>query len=306
MSHVVEEPPSPIPAAREQNDITVDEAVRRLRADPAWADLVRDAYLGRDVEDSARRFLASAEFQEVRQLLGASLKGACVLDIGAGTGIASMAFLSAGARRVIALEPDPSDEVGRGAIGRMDPQGHLEVVEAYGESIPLETGSVDIVYLRQLLHHARDLPKLMAECARVLRPGGVLLACREHVVDNSAQLAAFLAEHPIHRLAGGENAFSLSEYLAAMRDAGLRLERVIGPRDSVINAFPLVRSSEELAELPRRALERRFGLLGRLAGHMPGVQRLVRARMRRSAGSVPGRLYSFLASKPALRPSIGS
>jgi hypothetical protein len=37
----------------------------------------------------------------------------------------------------------------------------------------------------------------------------VLLATREHVVDDPAQHAEFLARHPVHQLAGGENAFSL-------------------------------------------------------------------------------------------------
>lgn len=300
MQPVVKQMPAgPVAGAREWTDVSVDEAIRRLRADPSWADLVRDAYLGRDVADSARRFSASGEFQEVKAILADLLQGGAVLDIGAGTGIASAALLSAGARRVVALEPDPSDEVGRGAIARLDPEMRIEVVDGFGEAIPFPSEAFDVVYVRQLLHHAEDLQQLVSECARVLRTGGVLMACREHVVDNEAQLAAFLATHPVHRLAGGENAYSLPEYLAAISNAGLRLDRVFGPLDSVINAFPMARSREDLDAAPRRALQRRFGLAGALAGHVPGVQSLVAARMRRSAQSVPGRLYSFVASKPA-------
>ncbi len=50
--------------------MTIDEAIRSLRHDPRYADLVRDAYLGRDVADSVRRFETSAEFQAVRAILG--------------------------------------------------------------------------------------------------------------------------------------------------------------------------------------------------------------------------------------------
>ena len=68
---------------------SIDEAIRTLRASPAHVALVRDAYLGRDVKESAERFLTSAEFQAVRLLLDGKLERAVVLDVGAGTGIAN-------------------------------------------------------------------------------------------------------------------------------------------------------------------------------------------------------------------------
>jgi SAM-dependent methyltransferase len=273
--------------------VTIDEAIRSLRQDPRYADLVRDAYLGRDVADSVRRFDASAEFQAVRAILGDRLGGATVLDLGAGTGIASVAFGRAGAGRVIAAEPDESDEVGRGAMARAG--ADFEVIDAVGERLPLPDASVDIVYARQVLHHAQDLERLMAEVARVLRPGGVMLACREHVVDDDGQLQLFLANHPVHQLAGGENAFPLPRYVAAIRAAGLVDLTVLDPWDSVINAFPAVRSAEELGRMPVERLRRRLGALGRLAGAIPGVQQLVWRRIRRPD---PGRMYSFIAHKP--------
>ena len=281
---------------QEVASLSTDDAIRRLRTDPASAELVRDAYLGRDVGDSGRRFAESAEFQELRALLGQELTGACVLDVGAGTGIASLAFVSNGARRVIALEPDPSDEVGRGAISRLDPDGRIELLDASGEEIPLPDQSVDIVYARQLLHHARDLPQLVRECARVLRSGGFFVACREHVVADEAELTAFLAAHPVHQLAGGENAFPLAAYRDAIRAAGLELQQVLGPWDSIINAYPAARTSAELAQLPRAALKRRLGVVGGVASRIPGVPRLVRALRR----GEPGRLYSFVARKPGV------
>jgi ubiquinone/menaquinone biosynthesis C-methylase UbiE len=274
--------------------VTIDEAIRSLRQDPRYADLVRDAYLGRDVADSFRRFEASDEFQAVCAILGDRLRGATILDLGAGTGIASLAFSIAGAGHVIAVDPDPSDEVGRGAMIRLGDTSRFEVRDGVGESIPESDNSVDIVYCRQMLHHARDLNRVLVECQRVLKPGGLLLACREHVVDDRHQLAVFLASHPVHQLAGGENAFALSAYVEAIQQSGLVLERVIGPMDSVINAFPAVRTTTELQALPREKLVRRLGPLGRLAWRVPGVPSLVRAHLNRA---VPGRMYSFVAHK---------
>jgi SAM-dependent methyltransferase len=277
--------------------MTIDEAVRQLRRDPDCADLVRDAYLGRDVADSQRRFAASAEFAAAIDLLGGSVRGRTVVDLGAGTGIAAAAFRAAGAGRVIAIEPDPSDEVGRGALirGGVD----AEVIDSVGEDLSLASTSVDIVYLRQVLHHASDLDGLVAEVARVLRPGGTFLACREHVVDDEAQLRDFLAAHPIHRLAGGENAFSLDRYQRAIAGAGLVLDRSIGHWESVINAFPTARSDAELATLPTTlptiSLTQRFGRIGSVAARLGPVRGW---EWRRLAGPQPGRLYTFVAHRP--------
>ena len=76
--------------------MTVENAVRVLRSRPECAELVRDAYLGTDVVESARRFEASGEFAEVCRILESFLPAAAVLDIGAGVGIASYAFVRAG------------------------------------------------------------------------------------------------------------------------------------------------------------------------------------------------------------------
>ncbi len=273
----------------------LDEAVRRFREDPRYADLVRDSYLGRDVHASAERFYHSAEFTEVRSLLGDKIYGGRVLDLGAGVGIASYAFIQSGAYRVYAIEPDLSDEVGCGALRRLARDGlTIKIIRALGEHIPLKSESLDIVYARQVLHHTHDLPRVLSECARVLRRGGVFLACREHVVDNERQLQTFLHRHLIHQLVGGENAYRLDEYLDAIGQAGLHLEELFGPWDSILNAFPAVRNSDELGTFARTLLRRKLGLLGLLMSFLPGVQALVWRYLKRP---VPGRMYSFLAMK---------
>jgi ubiquinone/menaquinone biosynthesis C-methylase UbiE len=275
--------------------VTTEQAVRILRADPKFADLVRDSYLGSDVHESASRFLSSSEFREVRRLLARAADGSRILDLGAGTGIVSYAFAMSGADRVVAVEPDPSDEIGRGAISRLRGKLPIWIVGALGERLPLIDESIDVVYIRQTLHHAFDLPQLLRECARVLRPRGVLLACREHVVDDDRELEAFLLGHPVHRLAGGEHAYRLAQYISAITRAGLQLQTVLPTSSSIINAFPEVRDRDELTEFPRRLLTERFGVFGRFASYVPLVNVLVRARLWRH---VPGRMYSFLAVKP--------
>ena len=106
--------------------------MQRLRADPRFADLVRDTYIDEDVSASATRFEASGEWQAVHELLKPCLPGATVIDLGAGNGIASRALANAGAGRVFAVEPDSSDSIGRGANVQIATPGATNVVCADG------------------------------------------------------------------------------------------------------------------------------------------------------------------------------
>jgi SAM-dependent methyltransferase len=275
--------------------LTVEEAIRCLREDPNHSDLVRDAYLDEDVREAAERFRTSAELAELVELIGPFLRRGRVLDLGAGNGIASYALALAGARYVHALDPEPSSVVGIGALRTLTAGLPVFPMVAVGERIPLRDESMDLVYIRQVLHHASDLTTLLSECARILKRGGALIACREHVVDNERQLREFLRNHPVHQLAGGEHAFRLPEYVQAIEAGGLRIRRIMRPWDTIINAFPAVRTTSELRRFPITLLERKLGAVGSLIGRLPAVQRLVLWQLNRSA---PGRLYSFLAVKP--------
>lgn len=276
--------------------LSVDEAIQQLRRDPVYAGLMRDAYLEADTAACAERFRQSAEFAETCHLLGRAHCQGTILDLGAGTGLATYAFARSGAKQVYALEPDPSEVVGQGAIRRITSElTNVEVLDAPGEDLPLSAASVEVVYARQVLHHIYDLPRVLRESARVLKPGGKFLACREHIVDDADQLQEFLRQHPVHQLAGGEHAHPLSTYTGAIQISGLSLVRVFQVWDTVINAFPAVRSPEELEHYPQALLRRKFGVVGDWVGGWSWVRWLVWRRLNRPA---PGRLFSFLAVKP--------
>jgi len=274
--------------------LSIDAAVRLLRTQPQHAELIRDAYLGPDVLESARRFAVSSEFEEVKRLLAGRIQNGVIADLGSGTGIASWAFAQSGAKRIYALEPDHSSEVGQGAISKLSVGSPIEILAAAGEEIPLGDGTVDIVYIRQVLHHIQDLPVMLRECVRILKEGGLFLACREHVVDDESQKVEFLKNHPMHQLTGTENAYPLEKYIEAINGADLSLLNIFGPWDSIINAFPSVHSNEELKDYARLTLQRHLGFMGRLASFVPGVQALIWRRLRRPT---PGRMFTFLAKK---------
>jgi ubiquinone/menaquinone biosynthesis C-methylase UbiE len=273
--------------------MTPEEAVLYLRQDPKYAQVLENAYLGVDVHKCGEQFARSAEFAEVRNLLG-EVNDYDVLDLGAGTGIASYAFAKYGAHRVYALEPDPSEVVGYGAIRRLTFGMPVTIIAGCGETIPLPDKTVEIVYTRQVLHHTRNLARMIEECARVLKDKGIFLACREHVVDDEAQRKIFLSKHLLHAFTGSENAFPLPTYLQAIRNAGLETQEVLGPWDTVINIFPALRTTEELRKYPQTLLKKRCGHLGAWLGQFSLVQNLIWKRLKRPT---PGRMYTFLAMK---------
>jgi len=84
-----------------------EEAIEILRADPQHRELVHDAYLTADLLGNCRRFADSAEFIEVRKLIGSYRQNARdVLDIPAGNGIATYAFARAGFDVEAICDPD--------------------------------------------------------------------------------------------------------------------------------------------------------------------------------------------------------
>jgi SAM-dependent methyltransferase len=154
------------------------------------------------------------------------------------------------------------------------------------------------VFARAVLHHTRDLRAACGEFLRVLKPGGQLMAVREHVISRREDLPAFLSAHPLHHLYGGENAFLLSEYIEAIRSAGFRLEHVLKPLESAINFAPHTERSlrDEVAARLARCVPGAQALL-----RMPGVWPLARKVIGRFDHR-PGRHYSFVAVRREANP----
>ena len=92
------------------------------------------------------------------------------LDVGAGAGAFAFA-IAPRVREVIAVELDEA----LAARARADAPRNVEVVVADGEHLPFERASFDLAGTLRVLHHTPRPELLVAELARVTRPGGTIL-----------------------------------------------------------------------------------------------------------------------------------
>jgi SAM-dependent methyltransferase len=118
--------------------------------------------------DAARPSYPAALFDELAMRAG-SLTGKLVLDVGAGTGIASRQLAERGAT-VISL--DIGEQMLRRALMRSPGSA---CVLADGNRMPIRSASVDLVTFAQSWHWF-DHRAAAAEAARVLKPGGLWAA----------------------------------------------------------------------------------------------------------------------------------
>jgi ubiquinone/menaquinone biosynthesis C-methylase UbiE len=278
--------------------MTWEDAVVWLRNQPDKQEFVKDCYYDEPIYESTLRFTASSEWYGIKDLLG-NVSGKKVLEIGAGRGLVSWAFAKEGAL-VTALEPDTSHIVGTNAMRRLqkDSGVHFDIVETFGETLPFETNTFDIVFCRCVLHHAHDLDKMCSEINRVLKTGGIFLADREHVITDESQLPAFFEQHPLHHLYGGENAFKLEQYLHALKNAaGFRKVRSIGSYDHIINLLPY-QDQKQVKKMGYDALRKAFvpAFIARPLSKTTFYYKLY-SRSLSLRDNRPGRFYSFLAIK---------
>jgi arsenite methyltransferase len=105
-------------------------------------------------------------------------EGETVLDLGSGAG----ADVLISARRVgatgKAIGLDMTDEMLELARANAAQAGarNVEFVKGYIEDIPLPDGSIDVIVSNCVLNLSGDKPTVLAEAARVLKPGGRLAA----------------------------------------------------------------------------------------------------------------------------------
>ncbi|MCX4748300.1 methyltransferase domain-containing protein [Kitasatospora sp. NBC_01287] len=117
--------------------------------------------------DRARPSYPAGLFDAIEELTGRPLKGSDVLDVGAGTGIATRLLHARGAQ-VVAVEPSPGMAA---QLHRVSPG--IPLVRGGGDDLPFHDATADLITYFQAFHWTDPL-RSVPEALRVLRPGGAL------------------------------------------------------------------------------------------------------------------------------------
>jgi len=148
-------------------------------------------------------------------------RGLRVLEVGAAKGWAARFWLERDCEYV-ATDILVDEKIG---LDRGSFYGEFARVQADGEHLPFADESFDVAYCVAALHHALDLPQMLAELARVTRRGGVVAGLNEGLrgvlrsPDNPEQAAE-------KELGINEHVHSVWGYVSAFRRAGLTVVRV--------------------------------------------------------------------------------
>jgi len=150
------------------------------------------------------------------------------LDVGTGTGTLAH-VLAQRVREVVAVERDES----MAERARATAPANVEVVVADGESLPFDSFSFDLGATLRTIHHTHRPELLVAELARVTRPGGTILVIDQVApVDPLAALDLNRFEHA--RDPSTERVLSDGDLRGLFDSNGLVLRRALivqEPRD---------------------------------------------------------------------------
>lgn len=123
-----------------------------------------------ELYDRARPGYSDALVEDVLDFGGIRAASCRALEVGAGTGKATVAFARNGVH-VLAVEPDPN----MAAVARRNcaPYPHVEIEESSFEDWDPQEGAFDLVFSAQAWHWIRPEVRC-ARAAAALAPGGVL------------------------------------------------------------------------------------------------------------------------------------
>lgn len=272
-----------------------EEAVFWLRSQPEHGALAKDCNYDDPIEKASSAFTTSDEVKKISTIANVKPETKA-LHLSNCRMIAFFGFARQG-HHVTAFEPEPSELVDRGCIQQLcqEISIHIQLFAKAVETFSSPENTFDLAYCRAALHNAKSKQGSCQEVGRLLKPGGLLITPRVHVISQEAVLPKFLNSHPLSHLYGGKLACAISNYLIDLNAVGFQKISVLHPRQSIINAFP--RPVESLANEVRIYLVNCLGSTGAWFSRWTAARWATLGHLD-WRDHTTGRLYSFIAIKP--------
>lgn len=224
-----------------ENDLDYTPAEHYDRVTSAWQMLLGDElHYGVFAEGDESLPVATAALTAL-MIDGAELApGLDVLDVGCGSGAPACQLVSEFGVRVVGITTS-----GVGVAAARQRAESLGLPDATfeqrdGTDNQLPDASFDRVWVLESSHLMRERDRLVAECARVLRPGGRVVLCDlvKHRDIGFQEVRDRREEFAVLRAAFGDaHMHSLDYYSSAFAAAGLEVERVLDLTDATLPTF---------------------------------------------------------------------
>ena len=207
------------------NTHDLDRALNDLYGDMGMSDEEFEAKLGRSLDPRRPDML-----YEAIGALGLS-EGHYLLDVGCRDAAHTCELVRRYGCRAFGID-SVADNIRRAQklIAEGGLTARVRAVEGRIEAVPADDQEFDFIWCRDMLNHVPDLRAGLAECTRVLKPGGQMLVYQTFATDllepgEAARLYATLAMVPAN--------MSTVAFEAACHDVGLR----IAARDQIASEW---------------------------------------------------------------------
>lgn len=140
-----------------------------------------------------RQYVPGRSWKGIAEALLKLMPPMIIADLGAGEGTISQ-LMAQRAKRVIAIDNSEKMVEFGSELAKRHGIGNLEYRLGDLEDVPIRSGTVDLAFLSQALHHAVHPERAMEEAWRILKPGGriAVLDLNRHHFEEAREMYADL------------------------------------------------------------------------------------------------------------------
>jgi ArsR family transcriptional regulator len=178
-------------AAREVPEVAQDRLALRLALRKRQDRMRR--YFDELAGKFGRQYVPGRSWKGIAEALLKLLPPMVIADLGAGEGTVSQ-LMAQRAKKVIAIDNSEKMVEFGADLARKHGIGNLEYRLGDIEDVPIRSGTVDLAFLSQALHHASHPDRAVAEARRILKPGGqiAILDLNRHHFEEAREMYADL------------------------------------------------------------------------------------------------------------------